>query len=104
MTFLGTQPTFTQVPPRRWGSITAALAPYSAARCAQARPPLPPPTLMRSNAKSATSALLAQITEGCMIRVRPRHRRLGQDVAARLVESECCEQPTFGSWRVARLW
>ena len=27
MTFFGTQPTFTQVPPRRCGSITAALAP-----------------------------------------------------------------------------
>ena len=43
MTFFGTQPTFTQVPPKRCDSITAALAPYSAARCAQARPPLPPP-------------------------------------------------------------
>jgi oligopeptidase A len=50
MIFFGTQPTFTQVPPRRWDSITAVLAPYSAARCAQARPPLPPPMLIRSNA------------------------------------------------------
>jgi hypothetical protein len=50
MTFFGTQPTFTHVPPKRPGSITAALAPYSAARCAQASPPLPPPTLMRSKA------------------------------------------------------
>jgi hypothetical protein len=48
ITFFGTQPTFTQVPPKRPDSITALLAPYSAARCAQARPPLPPPMLMRS--------------------------------------------------------
>ena len=50
MTFFGTHPTFTQVPPKRCDSMTAALAPYSAARCAQARPPLPPPMTMRSNA------------------------------------------------------
>src|ERR1700744_5014856 len=55
MTFLGTHPTFTQVPPRRCGSMTAALAPYSAARCAQARPPLPPPMLIRSNASVDTA-------------------------------------------------
>src|SRR5580693_1715582 len=48
ITFFGTQPTFTQVPPKRCASITADFAPYSAARCAQARPPLPPPTLIRS--------------------------------------------------------
>ncbi len=48
ITFFGTQPTFTQVPPSRPDSMTAVLAPYSAARCAQARPPLPPPMLMRS--------------------------------------------------------
>src|ERR1700733_8553090 len=48
ITFFGTQPTLTQVPPSRPDSITALLAPYSAARCAQARPPLPPPMLMRS--------------------------------------------------------
>ena len=55
MIFLGTQPTFTQVPPRRPDSITAAFAPYSAARCAQARPPLPPPMLIRSNASVDTA-------------------------------------------------
>ena len=50
ITFFGTQPTFTHVPPSGPDSITAALAPYSAARCAQARPPLPPPMQIRSNA------------------------------------------------------
>ena len=48
MTFFGTQPTLTQVPPRRADSITSARAPYSAARCAQASPPLPPPITIRS--------------------------------------------------------
>src|SRR5690606_28059811 len=48
MTFFGTQPTLTQVPPRRAASMTTARAPYSAARCAQASPPLPPPMTARS--------------------------------------------------------
>ena len=43
MTFLGTQPTLTQVPPRRAASTTATRAPYCAARRAEAMPPLPPP-------------------------------------------------------------
>src|SRR5580698_1713328 len=55
MIFFGTQPMFTQVPPKRPDSITAAFAPYSAARCAQARPPLPPPMLIRSNASVDTA-------------------------------------------------
>src|ERR1700680_4350035 len=54
MTFFGTHPTFTQVPPKRCDSMTAVFAPYSAARCAQARPPLPPPTLIRSKCSGDT--------------------------------------------------
>ena len=41
--FLGTHPTLTQVPPQRWLSMTATLAPYCAARRAEAMPPEPPP-------------------------------------------------------------
>ena len=58
MTFFGTQPTFTHVPPRRLGSNKATRAPYSAARCAAASPPLPPPKITKSNACTVTSALL----------------------------------------------
>src|SRR5271167_1544780 len=54
ITFFGTQPTFTQVPPSAPDSITAVLAPYCAACWAQARPPLPPPMLMRSKASLDT--------------------------------------------------
>ena len=53
MTFFGTQPTLTQVPPSRPGSSSATRAPYSAARCAAASPPLPPPSTIRSNACTA---------------------------------------------------
>jgi hypothetical protein len=48
MTFFGTHPTLTQVPPRRASSMTATRAPYSAARRAPAMPPLPPPMTIRS--------------------------------------------------------
>jgi hypothetical protein len=65
MTFFGTQPTFTQVPPRGFGSMTAALAPYSAARCAQAKPPLPPPTVMRSKLKVDTVNSVAIFERDC---------------------------------------
>src|SRR5579871_6259578 len=57
MIFFGTQPTFTQVPPSRPDSMSTVRAPYSAARCAAASPPLPPPITTRSNA-SAMSAML----------------------------------------------
>src|SRR6202045_4217043 len=94
MTFLGTQPTFTHVPPRRCGSITAALAPYSAARCAQARPPLPPPTLMRSNAgvDTADSVLSGKRNDTCS---KP-------DFGARLIELDG-EQSTSRLWRTSGL-
>src|SRR5690606_32060461 len=49
MTFFGTQPTFTHVPPRRAGSKKTTLAPRPAARCAVASPPLPPPSTIKSN-------------------------------------------------------
>src|SRR5579864_4764032 len=49
MIFFGTQPTFTQVPPRRPDSMSTARAPYSAARWAAASPPLPPPITTRSH-------------------------------------------------------
>src|SRR4029077_2280150 len=48
MIFLGTQPTFTHVPPSGPDSTRATRAPYSAARCAAARPPLPPPITTKS--------------------------------------------------------
>ena len=56
ITFFGTHPTFTQVPPSRPDSITNAFAPYSAARCAAAKPPLPPPMQIRSNASEDTKS------------------------------------------------
>jgi hypothetical protein len=43
MTFLGTQPTLTQVPPNAPFSQTATLAPWVAALLAEAMPPLPAP-------------------------------------------------------------
>ena len=49
MIFLGTQPTLTQVPPRGPDSASATRAPYSAARWAEASPPLPPPMTTKSN-------------------------------------------------------
>src|SRR5690606_37492368 len=49
ITFFGTQPTLTQVPPNGPFSTTAACTPYSAAFCACARPPLPPPSTSKSN-------------------------------------------------------
>src|SRR6202035_3929201 len=67
MTFFGTQPTLTQVPPSRCDSMTAALAPYSAARCAQARPPLPPPMTMRSKASVVTVNSIAKDSKAAMI-------------------------------------
>lgn len=48
MTFFGTQPTFTQVPPRAFFSTTATLTPYEAARRAEAMPPLPAPITRKS--------------------------------------------------------
>ena len=48
ITFFGTQPTFTQVPPRRPSSATALRMPQAAARTAQAIPPLPPPITRQS--------------------------------------------------------
>src|SRR5215208_698223 len=55
MTFFGTQPTLTHVPPRRAGSNNAARAPCSAARCAVASPPLPPPKTNKSNCRTCVS-------------------------------------------------
>ena len=43
MTFFGTQPTLTQVPPSAPFSQTATFAPWVAARRALAMPPLPAP-------------------------------------------------------------
>src|SRR5258708_11716739 len=103
MTFLGTHPTFTQVPPRRCGSTTADLAPNSAARCAQARPPLPPPMLMRSNAWSDTVGFfLLEVGRAPMIRVRLPYRPW-PDGGARLL-ALTGEQSTSGTRRAAGLW
>ena len=43
LTFFGTQPTFTPVPPSSLASISAHFWPYMAARLIDAIPPLPPP-------------------------------------------------------------
>ena len=48
ITFLGTQPRLTQVPPIFPFSTTAHLAPYLAALSAIDKPPLPPPIAIRS--------------------------------------------------------
>src|SRR5689334_17178810 len=48
MIFFGTQPTFTHVPPSLPDSASTTFAPCSAARCAAAIPPLPPPITTRS--------------------------------------------------------
>src|ERR1700738_23321 len=61
ITFFGTQPTLTQVPPSAPDSTIATLAPYSAARCAAARPPLPPPITTKSN--SSAINLLERLSE-----------------------------------------
>src|SRR2546425_1837545 len=45
---LGTQPTFTQVPPRMPPSIIKALAPFRSARIAALKAAAPPPRMMRS--------------------------------------------------------
>src|SRR5262245_51624823 len=49
MIFFGTQPALTQVPPSGPGSATMTRAPFRAARCAQASPPLPPPITIKSH-------------------------------------------------------
>src|SRR5690242_3024002 len=59
MIFLGTQPTLTQVPPSRPGSMRITRAPHSAARCAQASPPLPPPITARSYLSAMTACYTA---------------------------------------------
>ena len=48
MTFLGTHPTFTHVPPSLPRSTIPTLAPWRAARRAAAMPPLPAPITRRS--------------------------------------------------------
>ena len=48
MTFFGTQPMLTQVPPTVLFSITAVFLPYSAARSHADNPPLPAPIDKRS--------------------------------------------------------
>jgi hypothetical protein len=48
MIFFGTQPTLTHVPPSAPDSMMTTRAPYSAARWAAARPPLPAPMTIRS--------------------------------------------------------
>ena len=48
MTFFGTQPTFTQVPPSLPLSTIAQRAPCSAARTTEAMPPLPAPITKQS--------------------------------------------------------
>src|SRR5262245_30825064 len=58
MIFFGMQPTLTQVPPRRWDSMSTVLGPCKAARRAQATPPLPPPMTMRSNCSGISVAFL----------------------------------------------
>src|SRR5215469_5576203 len=59
MIFFGTQPTLTQVPPRRPDSARTTRAPYSAARWAAASPPLPPPITTRSNFSAMTPSRTA---------------------------------------------
>src|SRR5450631_2809602 len=81
MTFFGTQPTLTQVPPKRWDSITAVLAPYAAARCAQAKPPLPPPRLMRSKPCSDTvNSVLKAVTKPMIYCQAQFPRMIGADL------------------------
>src|SRR5690349_6525663 len=51
MSFLGTQPRITQVPPRRCASTSATRAPWLAAMRAARTPPEPPPTTTKSNSR-----------------------------------------------------
>ena len=48
MSFFGTQPTLTQVPPQKRSSAMATRAPWPAAMRAQRTPPEPPPITNRS--------------------------------------------------------
>src|SRR5690606_40657547 len=62
ITFFGTQPTLTQVPPSRAPSMTADLAPWRAARRAVARPPLPPPIESKSKCSVICTTLSFETT------------------------------------------
>src|SRR5476651_1983417 len=64
ISFLGTQPRITQVPPNRSASTIATLAPCAAARREPATPPEPPPITIRSWVISMkVSALALEKTE-----------------------------------------
>ena len=54
MSFLGTQPRITQVPPMRYSSASATRAPWLAAMRAARTPPEPPPMTIRSNCSMAS--------------------------------------------------
>ncbi len=119
MIFFGTQPTLTQVPPRRPDSTSAVRAPYSAARCAAASPPLPPPITTRSNRSSMAAMLYERLaaplqwrlqghvddlspwTIRCLVRTRCRRsRRYGPSTSSRRCGS--CWRATgraSGRWR-----
>src|SRR5258708_23123514 len=100
---MGRHPTFARVLAGRLGSTPADLAPISAARCAKARPPLPPPMLMRSNAWSDTVGFfLLEVVRAPMIRVRLPYRPW-PDGGARLLELTG-EQSTSGTRRAGALW
>src|SRR5690606_10038922 len=66
--FLGTQPAFTQVPPRSAGSSRATFAPSAAARKAPASPPEPPPTTIRSKSLSMPPWLHGSCEAGGSVR------------------------------------
>src|SRR5262249_28985590 len=125
MIFLGTQPTLTQVPPRRPASISTARAPYSAARCAVASPPLPPPITTRSKRSSMhapcymrrrarcpagavgynarmENPLLARDRLPRSVQIRPEHvepavRELLERNRARIGELAALAAPTFAT-------
>lgn len=76
MTFFGTQPTLTHVPPSLPFSTTPTLAPYDAARRADAIPPEPAP--MTSRSKSYPSSSWEGVAAVALRRSNALHRRVDE--------------------------
>ncbi len=63
MSFFGTQPTLTQVPPQKRSSATPTRAPWPAAMRAQRTPAEPPPMTNRSKSNATLPVADAKLVE-----------------------------------------